>query len=83
MANADQDDRWQKTRTLALASLAGAAAVAIMVAVAGAFEGERTDGFPLAYILATTLAPIALTILVFWFARRQKALDRQYGFFED
>lgn len=82
MADATQEERWQKTATLAgivlAAMLVGVLALALL---SGATASE--GGFPLAHILVTLALPVVPAAFAFWFADRQRAIDRQYGHYED
>jgi putative solute:sodium symporter small subunit len=40
-------------------------------------------GFPLGFYMAAQGSLIAFVIMLFWFARAQDKVDRQYGFAED
>ena len=40
-------------------------------------------GYPIGYLLAALVSPIALVGLIFWFADRQDRLDRDYGMAEE
>jgi putative solute:sodium symporter small subunit len=40
-------------------------------------------GFPLGFWFAAQGSLIAFVVLLFWFARRQDAIDREYGVAED
>jgi putative solute:sodium symporter small subunit len=83
MADDGSDKLWRKTRMLALAMLIVTVVVVVILVGAGALEQSRETGFPFGYVLATLVAPAFLVGIVFWFARRQESIDRQYGYFED
>ena len=40
-------------------------------------------GFPLGYYMAAQGSLIAFVVMLFWFARRQNAIDEEYGVAED
>jgi putative solute:sodium symporter small subunit len=40
-------------------------------------------GFPLGFYMAAQGSLIAFVVMLFWFARRQDAIDRQFGVAED
>ena len=40
-------------------------------------------GFPLGFYMAAQGSLIAFVILIFWFASRQNAIDREFGVAED
>ena len=40
-------------------------------------------GFPLGYYMAAQGSLIVFVVLLFWFARRQDAIDREYGVAEE
>jgi putative solute:sodium symporter small subunit len=64
-----------------LAALALAVAIAVLIIpwLSGVIlQGRTTLGLPLAYFLFAVAAPLAILGVVFWFARRQLALDYRY-----
>jgi putative solute:sodium symporter small subunit len=40
-------------------------------------------GFPIGFYMAAQGSLIAFVVMLFWFARRQDVIDRQYGMAED
>jgi putative solute:sodium symporter small subunit len=40
-------------------------------------------GFPLGYYMAAQGSLIAFVVMLFWFARKQNAIDEEYGVAED
>jgi putative solute:sodium symporter small subunit len=40
-------------------------------------------GFPLGFYMAAQGSLIAFVVMLFWFARRQNAIDEEYGVAED
>ncbi len=40
-------------------------------------------GFPLGFYMASQGSLIVFVVLIFWFANRQNAIDREYGVAED
>ncbi|MBZ0228640.1 MAG: hypothetical protein K8F58_09355 [Bauldia sp.] len=82
MADATQEERWQRTAVLAgIAVAATLVGVLVLAVLSGATASEA--GFPLAHILLTLALPVVPAAIVFWFADRQEAIDRQYGQYED
>lgn len=71
--------RWRRTVALSTVTLIGAAALVDALAIAGDVEAARREGFPLGYVLTLALAPLFASGLIFWFARRQDAIDRVSG----
>jgi putative solute:sodium symporter small subunit len=83
MADPEQDAWWRGTKRLAILTLAAAAVfIAVFAVVAQPIEGGVL-GFPFAYFTAVLPLPFLLVALIFWFARRQEAIDRRHGLSED
>jgi putative solute:sodium symporter small subunit len=83
MAEPEHDAWWRETKRLAMmAVIAAAIFVAVFAVVAQPIEGAVL-GFPFAYFTAVLPLPFLLVALIFWFARRQDAIDRRHGLSED
>ena len=85
MAEPDEEGAWWRgTESLAVAVLAGVVAFSFAPLVLAPFvAGGEFLGFGLAYLLTSLVAPIGVTALLFWFQRRQRAIDRRHGMIED
>ncbi|MDP2620498.1 MAG: DUF4212 domain-containing protein [Hyphomicrobiales bacterium] len=84
MAGADSGGYWGKTRRLAGITLAIWAFFAIVIHFfAVPLNGFTVLGFPLGFYMAAQGSLVAFVVLVFWFAARQDAIDREYGVAED
>jgi putative solute:sodium symporter small subunit len=80
MTDHGQGGRWRATARLSLA-------VVVVVAIVVFFflslaEDPGHTGYPLGLAVAVTGLPLALALLVFWFAGRQERIDRQHGLYE-
>jgi putative solute:sodium symporter small subunit len=73
---------WRKTRQLA-AIVTGAAAVLSLLALAFAAGGPSVLDLPLGTFIAIIVAPLAIMAAAFFFAGRQRRLDRDYDVAED
>jgi putative solute:sodium symporter small subunit len=70
---------WRKTGQLAAATLAVLVAVSLVPLLFGGFLAGRTIlGLQLSYFLLVLAVPLAILAAIFWFARRQDALDHRY-----
>jgi putative solute:sodium symporter small subunit len=49
----------------------------------GALNKIVIFGFPVGFYMAAQGSLIAFVIMLFWFAKRQEKIDREYGFAED
>ncbi|MGQ9368408.1 DUF4212 domain-containing protein [Azospirillum sp. ST 5-10] len=50
---------------------------------APSLNGIRILGFPLGFYMAAQGSLIAFVVMLFWFARRQNAIDEEHGVAED
>lgn len=80
MIDHGQTGRWRATATLSLAVVV--AMVIVVLFFLSLVEGPERTGYPLGLAIAVTGLPLALALLVFWFARRQERIDRQHGLYE-
>jgi putative solute:sodium symporter small subunit len=75
---------WQKTKTLMWIALAIWAFFGFVI---HAFVNQLNQivvlGFPLGFYMAAQGSLIAFVVLLFWFAKRQDTIDRQFGVAED
>jgi putative solute:sodium symporter small subunit len=71
---------WSKTKTLMIVSLAIWAIFGFGVHLfAPALNEIVVLGFPLGFYMAAQGSLIVFVVLIFWFARRQDAIDRECG----
>ena len=79
MRQSGQDAWWRKSKQLAALTLAVTVLFAFLPWLFGAaFDGRTILGLPLPFFLFVLGLPIAVLVAVFWFARRQLALDHRY-----
>jgi len=84
MAGPDSSGYWGKTRRLMWIVLAIWAVFGFIVHFfVTALNGIVILGFPLGYYMAAQGSLIVFVLLIFWFASRQDAIDREYGVAED
>jgi putative solute:sodium symporter small subunit len=71
---------WAKTKNLMIITLVIWGFFGFVI---HAFVGPLNDivilGFPLGFYMAAQGSLIAFVVLIFWFARRQDAIDREHG----
>ncbi len=84
MASPDSSGYWEKTRNLMWIVMA----IWVFFGYIIHFFVEALNsvvilGFPLGFYMAAQGSLIAFVILIFWFAARQDAIDREYGVAED
>ena len=84
MAMPDRESYWNKTRGLMLTMLALWFVFGFLVHMF--VEPLNTIvilGFPLGFYMAAQGSLIAFVIMLFWFARKQNAIDEEHGVAED
>ena len=81
MSDIDQTQRWRDTARLTLAVVV--VLVIVVLIFASLVEAPDRTGYPLGLVVAVTGLPVAITLLVFWFTRRQERIDRRHGLYED
>ena len=84
MAMPDRESYWNKTRGLMLAMLALWFVFGFLVHMF--VEPLNTIvilGFPLGFYMAAQGSLIAFVVMLFWFARKQNAIDEEHGVAED
>ena len=81
MSDIEQTERWRDTARLTLAVVV--ALVIVVLFFVSLVEAPDRGGFPLGLVVAATGLPAAITLLVFWFARRQERIDQRHGLYED
>lgn len=77
----NNDERyWAKTKRLMITSLVIWAIFSFVVhAFAAPLNQIVILGFPLGFYMAAQGSLIVFVVLIFWFARRQDAIDREFG----
>jgi len=73
-----QEVWWRKSAQLAVLTLAVTTALGLTPWLLTAIQSRSVLGMPLPYFLLVLALPIAILIVIFWFARRQSALDHRY-----
>ena len=84
MAMPDREGYWNKTRGLMLTMLALWFVFGFLVHMF--VEPLNTIvilGFPLGFYMAAQGSLIAFVVMLFWFARKQNAIDEEHGVAED
>lgn len=84
MAMPDRESYWNKTRGLMLTMLALWFVFGFLVHMF--VEPLNTIvilGFPLGFYMAAQGSLIAFVVMLFWFARKQNAIDEEHGVAED
>lgn len=84
MARFNTNSYWARTKRLMFGVLALWFLIGFVLPMFSATLNDTTFlGFPLGYFIVAKGAIILLTILTFWFAQRQDALDHNFGVSED
>ena len=82
--NSDQAAYWRRTRSLMWVTLAIWFVFSFVVHwFADALNGVSFLGFPLGFYMAAQGSLIVFVVLIFWFARTQDKIDREFGMAED
>ena len=82
--NSDQGAHWRRTRGLMWITLAIWFVFSFVVHwFADALNGASFLGFPLGFYMAAQGSLIVFVVLIFWFARTQDKIDREFGVAED
>lgn len=75
---------WRRTSSLMWIMLAiWFVASFVIHAFAPSLNGIRFLGFPLGFYMAAQGSLIVFVVMLFWFARRQNAIDEEFGVSED
>jgi putative solute:sodium symporter small subunit len=84
MAAPDRVGYWNKTRNLMFVMMALWLFFSFVIHMfVGTLNQIVILGFPLGFYMAAQGSLIAFVIMLFWFARRQNAIDEESGFAED
>ncbi len=79
-----QNGYWQATKSLMWVALAIWFFFAFVVHFfVNALNQIVVFGFPLGFWMAAQGSLIAFVVLIFWYARRQNAIDEEYGVAEE
>jgi putative solute:sodium symporter small subunit len=83
-ASANEVAWWNKTWSMMIVALAIWAFFSFVIHFfAAQLNGIVILGFPLGFYMAAQGSLIAFVVLLFWFARAQDAVDREFGVAED
>jgi len=80
VSDISRSERWRATARLTLAMVI--AIVIVVLFFVSLVEPPERGGFPLGLVVAATGLPVGVALLVFWFARRQEAIDQRHGLYE-
>jgi putative solute:sodium symporter small subunit len=84
MNSSNEEAHWDKTRGLMFTMLGLWVFFGYIVHFfVSALNNIVILGFPLGFYMAAQGSLIAFVIMLFWFARRQDSIDREFGFAED
>lgn len=84
MSTSDRARHWEKTRNLMFLMLGLWIFFSFIVHMfVNALNGITILGFPLGYYMAAQGSLIAFVVMLFWFARKQNAIDEEHGVAED
>ncbi len=84
MATPDRVSYWNKTRNLMFVMLALWVFFGFVVHFfVAALNNIVILGFPLGFYMAAQGSLIAFVVMLFWFARKQNAIDEECGVSED
>jgi putative solute:sodium symporter small subunit len=84
MAQDKSEAHWLATKSLMWTCIGIWAFFGFLIhTVAKLLNGIVILGFPMGFYMAAQGSLIAFVILLFWFARKQEDIDRQFGFAED
>ena len=84
MAVLDRVSYWNKTKRLMLTMMALWVFFGYIIHMfVGALNNIVILGFPLGYYMAAQGSLIAFVIMLFYFARKQNAVDEEHGVAED
>ncbi len=84
MSAPNAEAHWDKTRALMFTMLGLWLFFGYIVHMfVGVLNNIVILGFPLGFYMAAQGSLIAFVVMLFWFARRQDSIDREFGFAED
>jgi putative solute:sodium symporter small subunit len=84
MSEPNAEAHWAKTSSLMLLMMGLWAFFSFIVHMfVVPLNGIKILGFPLGFYMAAQGSLIAFVVMLFWFAKAQDKIDREYGFAED
>ena len=84
MATPDRVNYWNKTKNLMITMMVLWFFFSFVIHMfVGALNNIVILGFPLGFYMASQGSLIAFVVMLFWFARRQNAIDEEHGVAED
>jgi putative solute:sodium symporter small subunit len=84
MNTSNEEAHWDKTRALMFTMLGLWIFFSFVVHFfVSALNKIVILGFPLGFYMAAQGSLIAFVVMLFWFARRQDNIDREFGYAED
>lgn len=84
MASPDRISYWNKTKNTMLVMLALWVFFGFVIHMfVTPLNSISFIGFPLGYYMAAQGSLIAFVVMLFWFARKQNAIDEEHGVAED
>jgi putative solute:sodium symporter small subunit len=84
MSEPNAEAHWAKTSNLMLLMMGLWAFFSFIVHMfVVPLNGIKILGFPLGFYMAAQGSLIAFVVMLFWFAKAQDKIDREYGFAED
>lgn len=84
MNTSNEEAHWGKTRTLMFTMLGLWAFFSFIIHFfVSSLNSVVILGFPLGFYMASQGSLIVFVVMLFWFARRQDDIDREFGFAED
>ncbi len=84
MNSSNEEAHWEKTRGLMFTMLGLWIFFSFIVHFfVNILNNIVILGFPLGFYMAAQGSLIAFVVMLFWFAKRQDAIDREFGYAED
>ncbi len=84
MADTNVEAHWRKTSSLMWLTVGLWAFFSFFIHMfAPALNGIRILGFPLGFYMAAQGSLIAFVVMLFWFAKAQDKIDREFGMAEE
>jgi putative solute:sodium symporter small subunit len=84
MSQSNAEAHWSKTSKLMVTMMVLWAFFGFIVhMLVVPLNGIKLFGFPLGFYMAAQGSLIAFVIMLFWFAKAQDKVDREFGFAED
>jgi putative solute:sodium symporter small subunit len=84
MSQSNAEAHWSKTSKLMVTMMVLWAFFAFVVHMfVSPLNGIKLFGFPLGFYMAAQGSLIAFVVMLFWFAKAQDNIDREFGFAEE